>query len=188
MEKRMKLFKNPVFAVALAVVVVIASTLINTNVKFGRKCRTVTDAFYGSSITRGTPELAIADALELICSDAESLAVVADSCGVDADKVRDDVSDLRRSIQQEFFYGIRESYAALRSALTTLLGQLAQVDLDEQNAETVSRCSSSISEAQNAIAASSYNDTVRAFLRRYDHFPTNVLAALAGVDYPDTFA
>ncbi len=184
----MKLFKNPVFAVLLTMVVVLSSIIINTNVKFGRKCREVTDQFYGSSIVRGTPEIAIADALELICTDAESLAVVADSCGVDADEVRDDVSDLRRSIQQEFFYGIRSSYADLRSSLTTLLGQLAQADLDAKSAETVSQCSASISDAQSAIAASGYNDTVRAFLRRYDHFPTNVLATLAGVDYPEAFA
>ena len=99
-----------------------------------------------------------------------------------------EVSDLRRSLQLENFYGIRSSYAALRSALTTLLGQLAQADLDEQNAQTVSRCTASISDAQNAIAASGYNDTVRSFLRRYDHLPTNLLARLAGVDYPESFA
>ena len=184
----MKLFKNPVFAVALAIVVVIASTLINTNVKFGRKCRTVTDAFYGSSITRGTPELAIADALELICTDAESLAVVADSCGTDAKAVRENVNSLRHSLQFQNMFLIRSSYADLRSSLTTMIGQLAQADLDANNAETVSRCSSSISEAQDAIAASGYNDTVRAFLRRYDHFPTNLLARLAGVRMPETFA
>jgi len=184
----MKLFKNPVFAVALAFVVVIASTLINTNVKFGRKCRDITDQFYGSTVSRSAPEVSIAEALENICTDAESLSVVADSCGVDAEEVRNDVSDLRRSIQQEFFFGIRSSYADLRSSLTTLLGQLAQADLEAKSAETVSQCSASISDAQSAIAASGYNDTVRAFLRRYDHFPTNVLATLAGVDYPETFA
>ena len=184
----MKLFKKPVFAVFLAIVVVIASTLINTNVKFGRKCRAVTDQFYGGTVSRGTPEISIAEALEVICTEAESLAVVADSCGADASAIRNDVSDLRRSIQQEYFYGIRSSYAALRSALTTLLGQLTQADLDEQDKETVTQCTASLSDAQNAIAASGYNDTVRSFLRRYDHFPTNLLATLAGVDYPETFA
>lgn len=184
----MKLFKNPFFAVALTVFVVLSSILINTNVGFGRKCRAVTDTFYGSTVSRSAPEVSIADALESICTEAESLAVVADSCGVDAEDVRNDVFNLRRSIQTEFFYGIRSSYAALRSGLTTLLGQLAQADLDAQNAETVSQCTAAISDAQSAIAASGYNDTVRAFLRRYDHFPTNVLADLAGVDYPETFA
>ena len=184
----MKLFKNPVFAVFLAIVVVFASTLINTNVKFGRKCRAVRDQFFAASVTRGTPELSIASALETICTEAEALSVVAESSGTDAESVRNEVSDLRRSLQLENFYGIRSSYAALRSALTTLLGQLAQVDLDAQNAQTVSRCTASISDAQNAIAASGYNDTVRSFLRRYDHLPTNLLARLAGVDYPETFA
>ncbi len=183
----MKLFRNPVFAVCLAVVVVIASTLINTNVKFGRKCRAVTDQFYGAS-TRGAAEVSIADALESICTEAESLSVVADSVGADAKDVRNAVSSLRSSIRNGFFYGIRSSYDALRSGLTTLLGQLAQAKLDEQNAQTVSVCSAAIADAQSAIAASGYNDTVRAFLRRYDHFPTNVLARLAGVSMPEAFA
>ena len=184
----MKLFKKPVFAVFLAIVVVFASTLINTNVKFGRKCRAVSDQFFAPTVTRGTPEISIAEALEVICTEAETLAVVADRCEADASAVRNDVSNLRRSIQIENFYGIRSSYAALRSALTTLLGQLTQADLDKQNAETVTQCTASLSDAQNAIAASGYNDTVRSFLRRYDHFPTDLLAKLAGVDMPETFS
>jgi hypothetical protein len=184
----MKLFQNRFVAILLAVLVVISSTLINTNIKFGRKCKEVSNQFYGASVSRGAPEVSIAEALEVICTEAESLSVVADSCGADASDVRNDVSNLRRSIQQEYFYGIRSSYAALRSALTTLLGQLAQADLDEQNTKTVTQCTASLSDAQTAIAASGYNDTVRSFLRRYDHFPTNLLASLSGVDMPETFS
>ena len=183
----MKLFKNPVFAVLLTILVVIFSTVINTDVKFGRKCRAVTDQFY-AGVTRSASEDSIASSLEAICVDAESLAVVADSCGADAGAVRADVDSLRRNLQIQNMYLIRSSYADLRSSLTTLLGQLAQASLDAKNAEIVSQCTGSISDAQSAIAASGYNDTVRSFLRRYDHFPTNVLATLAGVDYPEAFA
>lgn len=184
----MKLFKNPVFAVFLTVALVIGSTLINTNVKFGRKCREVTDTFFSDSVTRGATERSIASQLELICTDAEALCVVADSCDVDAGAVRNAVASLRRNLQIENIFGLRSSYGDLRSSLTTMLGQLAQADLDEQNAKTVSDCTESIASAEGSISSSDYNDTVRAFLRRYDHFPASFLARLAGVEMPETFA
>ena len=184
----MKLFQNRFFAILLAILVVIGSTLINTNIKFGRKCKEVSDQFYGSSVSRGGSEVSIAEALEAICVEAETLSVVADDCGVDAAAVTNAVSNLRRDIHNEFFYGIRSSYDVLRSGLTTMLGQLAQVNLDDQSARTVSGCSAAIADLQSAIAASDYNDTVRAFLRRYDHFPTAQLAELAGVEMPQAFS
>ena len=184
----MKLFRNPVFAVFLALVVVIASTLINTNVKFGRKCRAVSDQFYSGAVTRGAQDVSIASALESICNDAEALCVVAEGCGTNADSVRSEVQSLRSSMQFESMYLIRTAYSSLRSSLTTMLGQLAQKELSEQDADTVSRCTASVAQAQDSISASPYNETVRAFLRRYDHFPTNVLAELAGVEMPESFS
>ena len=184
----MKLFKNPVFAVFLTVALVIASTLINTNVKFGRKCRAVTDQFYTGTVTRGTQDVSIASALESICGDAEALCVVAEGCGVDAVSVRDEVSSLRSSLQFENMFLIRSSYSDLRSSLTTMLGQLAQGKLDEQSAKTVTDCTASIASAEENISSSAYNETVRVFLRRYDHFPTSLLASLAGVEMPEVFS
>ena len=51
----MKLFKNRFFALLLAVVVVIASTLINTDVKFGRECSKVTEQFYADTSRSAAP-------------------------------------------------------------------------------------------------------------------------------------
>ena len=184
----MKLFRNPVFAVILALVVVISSTLINTNVKFGRKCRAVSDQFYSGMGTRGVQDVSIASSLESICSDAEALCVVAEGCGTDVSSVQSEVQSLRSSMQLESMFLIRTAYSSLRSSLTTMLGQLAQKELSEQDAETVTRCTASIAAAQDSISASGYNETVRAFLRRYDHFPTNVLAELAGVEMPEMFS
>ena len=44
-----KLFESPAFALLLAVIVVIGSTLLNTRIKFGRKCDAMCDEFYEQS-------------------------------------------------------------------------------------------------------------------------------------------
>ena len=68
------------------------------------------------------------------------------------------------------------------------MGQLANSPLSEQDSAEVTRCADSIAEAQNLITMSDYNSVVRSFLHRYDRFPTNLLAKLAGVDMPETFS
>ena len=176
----MKLFKSPVFATILTIVVVFASILINTNVKFGRKCEAVTDQFFDGSAS-------IASRLETVSSDAASLVAVAERYDVDASQVKSYASALRGSLQSENVYMTRLAYSELSSSLTALTGQLANTELSAADKEDVERCTSSIADAQSAINASSYNETVRSFQRRYDHFPTNVLADMAGVDMPQTF-
>ena len=43
-------------------------------------------------------------------------------------------------------------------------------------------------EAKNAIDLSSYNDSVRSFLKEYSHFPTPQLASISGVEMPKFFS
>ena len=176
----MKLFKSPVFATILTIVVVFASILLNTNVKFGRKCEAVTDQFFNGSAS-------IASRLESLSTDAASLAAVAERCDVDAALVQSYNSALRGALQSENVYLTRLAYSSLSSSLTALTGQLANTELSAADKEEVERCTASIADAQSAISAADYNETVRAFQRRYDHFPTNVLADMAGVDMPQTF-
>ena len=186
----MKLLKNPVFAVCLAIVVVISSTLINTNVKFGRKCSAVSDLFYEGVTTKGYTLASVASHLENICGYADGLVTIARNYGIDTDEVERDNELLKSSLKYSGrnMYYIRTSYGMLCTSLTALVDSLERAELSERDASGVAQYKSSITGAQSAIGESGYNEAVREFLRKYDHFPTNVLAELANVDMPETFA
>lgn len=183
----MKLLKNPVFAVFLAVVVVISSTLINTNVKLGRKSAAVSDLFYEGVTASGYTRPSIASHLENIGGFADGLAAIARNNGIDAGEVEQDVDMLRGSVSSGDMFLIRSNYSSLLSAMTKLIDSLERASLDERDASGVEQYKSSLNGAQSAIAESGYNEAVRDFLRRYDRFPSRQLGAMAGVPMPETF-
>ncbi len=186
----MKLFKNPVFALILTFVVVIASTLINTNIKFGRKCSEVRDLFYEGVTADGYTQTPIAAHLENIASYADGLCTIARNYDIDTTEIEESNDFLKWSLQYndtDASY-IHSNYMQLSSDLNTLIDRLERAELSERDASGVEQYKTSIAGAVSAVAESGYNDTVRSFLRRYDHFPTNVLADMAGVEMPETFA
>ena len=186
----MKLFKNPVFAVVLAVVVVIASTLINTNIKFGRRCSAVSDMFYEGVAIKGYTQTPIATHLENIAAYADGLCTIARNYGLDTAETESVSQYLRWSLEGSYssISYVHSNYTELNSALSALIDSLERADLSERDASGVAQYKSSIEGAQSAIGESGYNEVVRGFLRQYRHFPTELLAALAGVDYPELFA
>lgn len=186
----MKLFKKPAFALFLTVIVVIASTLINTNIKFGRKCSEVSDLFYEGVTANGYTQTPIATHLENIAGYADGLCTIARNYDIDTASVEDSSSFLKWSLQYndtDTGY-IHSNYTQLSSELATLVDRLERTELSDRDASGVEQYKTSISGAQSAIGESGYNDAVRSFLRRYDHFPTDVLAEMAGVEMPETFA
>lgn len=184
----MKLFTNRVFAVFLAIAVVVASTIINTDVKFGRECSKATGQFYADTSRSAAPG-SISEELVSILSDAESLSTLASRYGADTKALDEANAQLRGRLTGKLGASyVYVSYNKLCAALTSLMGQLANSALSEQDSAEVTRCADSIAEAQNLITMSNYNSVVRTFLHRYDRFPTNLLARLAGVDMPETFS
>ena len=76
----------------------------------------------------------------------------------------------------------------LISSLNDLIDRLERAELSERDASGVEQYKSSVTGVQSAIGEAGYNEAVREFLRRYNHFPTNYLALLADVDLPEVFA
>lgn len=178
----MKFFRNPVIAFFLALLIVTGSTLINVHWKFGGKCRDVRETFYE---TEG-----IAEQLEAIRVDAVVLSSVAKQNGIDAEDLRSAADDLQYALSRDntgagllFWY-----YDSLRTELLSIEQRLLAVALNEADAKTVNDCMVRIRSASDRISGDSYNQTVRAFLSKYDHFPTVLLARLADVDMPEVFA
>ncbi len=171
----MKFFKNRTVALILCVVIVLGSTLLNTRIKLGSRCRDLDEEFYATG--------GIAYLLETVHVEADTLAAQAEAKGIDASGLRSASEDLQRVLSQRSLSAAQlyPYYDALRSEISTAASQLGD---SGAAGETLAR----IESAQNAISASDYNAHVRRFCSRYDNFISKSLAALAGVDLPEEFA
>ena len=178
-----KIIYNPIFAIALTVVLMIVSVLLNTRVKLGRQCDTLCNQFYGENM--------IAASLESLCSASEQLVILGDRCQLDeADVAMSSVRSLREMLQQRSYEAsdIYDRYYELLKNTFSLEGILERTALSEEDAGTFASATHSAAEARSAIDNSSYNDVVRAFLNRNHRFPTPQLASVSGVNMPELFA
>lgn len=178
----MKFFRNPVTAFLLALLIVAGSTLINVHWKFGAKCRDVQNSFYETG--------GIAKQLEAIRQDSVFLSSVAKQNGIDTEDLCSAADDLQSALSRDdtgaallFWY-----YDSLRTELLSTEQRLLAIALNEADAKSVSDCMYRIRSASDHISGDPYNQTVRAFLSRYDRFPTALLARLADVEMPEVFA
>ena len=177
----MKFFQKRSFVVILCWTLIIVSTLLNIRIRFGAKCREVSDLFYA--------ENEISMQLEQICSDAMTLSSVAAAYGIDAASLRSTVESMQDALNQNLDPSyISIIYEALSSELSDTEQKLLGAALNENHAASVSTCLERIHVAQHSIESSSYNNTVYTFQHRYDRFPTNVFAKLVGVEMPEVFA
>ena len=178
-----KIIYNPVFAVALTVVLMIVSVLLNTRVKLGRQCDTLCNQFYGENM--------IAASLESLCSASEQLVILGEHYQLDeADDAMSSIRSIRAMLQQHSFEAedIYDRYYELLKNTFSLEGILERTALSEEDAGTFASAKHSAAEAKSAIDNSSYNDVVRAFLNRNHRFPTPQLASVSGVNMPELFA
>ena len=177
----MKFFKNRAVALILCVLIVVGATLLNTHVKFGALCRELTDAFYD--------EGGIAPDLELLHTEAMTLASIAEANGVDASALRSVTDDLQGMLSQRSIGAAQlyPYYDALNRELKNVSQQLVTKGCPV-DAERFTACLTAISAAQERIRVSGYNAQVRDFLQENDRFPTSILADLAEVSMPEEFA
>ena len=168
----MKIFKNRAVAVLLCVLIVIASTLLSTNVKLGREADGVSDGFN-------------------ICGAADGLASVVASYDVDVVALRQYSADLKDMLSQRTgtYTAVYAKYRDLLDCIEALKLELASVQLSERDASGTEQYFSTVSSASEVIGSAGYNDSVQQFKRSYlDRFPGSILAKLAGVDAPELFA
>ncbi len=186
----MKLFKKPVFAVILCVVLILCSTLLSVHIRFGAKCDRVKDALYTGVETNGYTQKGIASHLQNIGAYAAGLVTIAKNYDIDTADVEQAENYLQMSLNYSRDYAshIHYNYAELNKALDTMIDQLQRTELSERDADGVRQYVESLNGARSAIEESAYNEQVREFLRKYDRFPTDSLASLAGVSMPEFFA
>ena len=178
----MKFFQKRWVAWTLCVLVIFASTLLNTRWKLGAKCNDLTESFYG-------PE-GIAAPLSQMAAEAEDLARLAQNNGVDAKTLQAAAESLEVLLGQhdENARAIYANYDALREELRSAEQKLLSVSLSSGDAAEISACLERIRSAREQISASDYNAEVQTFQNRYNNGFTRLLANLAGVNLPVAFA
>ena len=187
----MKLFKNPVFALFLAVVIVIGSTLLSTHIKLGRKADAVSDLLFEGveDADNGYTRPAIAKHLENLCGCADGLVTLARNYEIDTQDVEDASTWLKNALRYSKHDAslIHWNYAELIKSVNELSDQLSRVDLSQRDSKGLTEYMNTIAGIQSSIGEAGYNEAVRTFRRKYDRFPTNALAVLSGVDFPEYF-
>ena len=178
----MKFFKKRWVAWTLCVLAVLGSTLLNTRWKLGARCADLTESFYSRN--------GISSPLSQMAADAEKLAQLAQSNGVDAKSLREAAESLELLLEQHSEKAglIFANYDALREELSSTEQKLLRASLSSGDAAEVSACLEQIRSAREQISASDYNTQVLAFNRRCDKLFTRLLASLAGLSMPQVFA
>ena len=182
-----KILSRPSVAFLIAVLVVIATILLQTRFRFGKICGSVNDQFYHD----GQDGTSIASELGNLADAAEILAGLAHLYDLDESRdVMDVIGSLREQLRLESSDTgtIHDLYKALLSDTFMLETLLSRQELSDTDAETFSSAQHNAALAKAAIDESGYHDTVRTFLKRYDRFPTNGLASLVGIKMPQVFS
>ena len=177
-----KLFESPVFALFLAVIVVIGSTLLNTRIKFGRKCDAMCDEFYEQSD--------IAAELRNFCAAAEQVALTAQQMELpDSAAALQEVDELRDLLYQQTddLPSVYSLYQKLLSSTFGMEATLARAELTAAQKDSLAAAQHNAAAAKAAIDASGFNSSARSFLKRYQKFPTPALAGMVCLNMPCAF-
>lgn len=185
----METLKKRPIAILLAIVIVLASTLLTAGTKLKSACQKVTDGFYSGVTYDGYAHPSIKSQLKNISSSALGLATIAANyTGVDAAAVKTDRSNLDSSLENGSPAQIYKTYTALAADTAALVSSLKAQSLSSRDASGVTQYENTISSAAGVIEKSGYNDTVRDFLREtYNVFPASFFASLTGVAAPELF-
>lgn len=183
----MKVLKKPFVAVLLSALIIFSSTLLSVDVKLGAKCQNITDGFYEGVVYEGYQHKSIASQLRNICGAADGMVTIAKNYDIDTDAVSSATDEMKSALTYGSVSYIHYLYEELLDAVQPLEDQLSRAALNERDADGFKQYSSTITGARSVIENSGYNESVRAFLRGYMHFPADFLAELSGVELPELF-
>lgn len=186
----MKFFKKRGAAIVIALCTVWASTLLSTDIQFGRKCSEITDGFYDGVYSNGYTHPSLASHLKNIAGYADGLATIAGNYDIDTEELLDLNDDLKLSLRysrgdESYIY---YCYDELMNEVRSVENSLDRTDLSDRDQSGFEQYMSSINGAVSSLEDTGYNETVSEFLRKYDNFPTEQLADMAGVEMPEYFA
>lgn len=185
----MNFFKKRGVAIVIALCIIWSSTLLSTSIQFGRKCSEITDGFYDGVYSNGYTHPSTASHLKNITGYADGLATIAGNYDIDTEELLDLNDYLKMSLRysrgdESYIYFC---YDDLMKEVRSIENALDRADLSDRDRSGFEQYVSSISGAQSALEDTGYNETVSEFLRKYNNFPTELFADMAGVEMPEYF-
>lgn len=186
----MKILKNPLLAVLLCVLLVLASTALSVDWKLGRGCEKITAGFYDGLRYKGSARPAVAAGIRELCLTADTMLIIGDNYGLDTAPLREDTEKLREAVsfQNPDIAGVYDAFESFYNKLRLLENELLHADLSQRHDEQMKELAADVSAARSAMDESGYNETVSAFLRKNDRFPARQFARLFGISFPVYFA
>lgn len=180
----MKFLKNPVVAVLLSLIIIIASSAISIDVKLSNRAGKVINRFYD-----GNGMKSIGVLLDELCRLSDDLAPLADNYGLDTDTAAAKSRELKQMIsrRESDISAVYKVYNELSNSSQNILTSLESMSLSERHTQMVSTYSDEFAEIKNGIESSGYNVSVRKFLKSYGKFPARNFAELFSVTYPAYF-
>lgn len=178
----MKFFQNRAVATVIAVVVVIASSLLSSSVGMRRDLNKVNMSFWK---TDGKSPVYFVDQR---IGAAASLATVGEhysELSAPAAAVREARTALVSAENAQDISGVYTADALLTNALSALEQAASSVSLSSADASTFSDGLSTMSGAKRQLTESDYNNSVQQLLHRnYQSFPGSLFASVLDVDEP----
>ena len=186
----MKILKKPVFAFVLAVVVVVASSLVSIDVKLSKKCERVSDGFYKGILYKGERQMAPAECIRVMCADTEDMILKAGNYGIDTEELVSVTAEIKQSIlsKTQDLGALFQDFLSFYSGTLMLENQLKNASLSERHKMDLEETFEEFETMSKTLAASGYNDTVQNFLEKFDRFPTRQFAELLNIEFPVYFA
>lgn len=186
----MSFFKKPFIAVLLCIIVVSVSTPVSICVKLNNKCEKVIDTFYEGGIQNGFIVNSIYGNIVKMYELADSIVPIADNYGIKTAELSHSIADIKDKVNYKNpdVDEIYDSYTDFYNNLWAVELELSNIQLSQRHLEYMHSASEEVYNLKQAIDNSSYNDTVNAFYKKFEHFPVNVFADIFDVDYPEYFA
>ena len=184
----MRFFKKKGVAVILTVLIVIVSTLLSFNIRFGNKCQDIINGFYDGVYYNGEVQESTASHLKKISKAAEEISVIASSYNIDARNLDYAVENLNlgfRYSAEDISY-LHYCYSDLMKEIKDMQSRLKD-NVNAEDEEDLSEYKSLIDKEVDALESTGYNESVREFHREYDRFPVTFLSDFAGMWLPEYF-
>ena len=174
------MLKNPIVAIILCVVIVIASTVISVHSDLDARCAEISDCF---SATGG-----IKDQLSSLCTAGNGLIKLAEANGLDTAEASGECDELRMELDYNSPSALAWMSRMLIRSIDDLRMSLRQMQLSEKDAELFKEYETAYLSAQTAISEDPYNNSVNLFLRSVLGSFSASFARLCGVRLPEQFA
>lgn len=187
----MGFLKNKTVAVIIAVILVIASTLLATHIKLGKQVSEVTEGFYNGVNYDGYLHPSVFTQLKNISSYCLGISTIAMEYGIDTTKLNEARSHLETNLdgKEGNIKELYANYSDLRTVATQVINELKTKSLNDRDQAGFSEYQTNYDGAVATIESSGYNETVTSFINGpYHTFPANILAKLSGVKAPAYFA